>query len=126
MTINKAQQDYMSLKEFTENASHEMQTPLAVLRSKLDLLIQSEDLTESQSKVIQASYDAINNMKRLNESLLLLAKIENRQFSEQATLLLKPVLLKKQSQFAEQWESMKLQGAVFYCRKPDSGKRTVD
>src|SRR6185369_2036650 len=45
----QAQEDYLLLKEFTENASHEMQTPLAIMRSKLDLLIQGENLSEEQT-----------------------------------------------------------------------------
>ncbi len=109
VSINKAQQDYFALKEFTENASHELQTPLAVVRSKLDLLIQSEALTEPQSKAIQASYEAINNMKRLNESLLLLTKIENRQFAEQTTIDFENLIKNKLSQFKEQWQSMGLE-----------------
>ena len=104
-TINKAQQDYISLKEFTENASHEMQTPLAVLRSKLDMMIQSEDLTEKQSSAVSAAYEAINGLKKLNQSLLLLAKIENRQFSEMIQLDLQVIVLNKQRQFCEQWQS---------------------
>ncbi len=105
-SVNKAQQDYLTLKEFTENASHELQTPLAVVRSKLDLLIQSEALTEPQSKAIQASYDAVSNMKRLNESLLLLTKIENRQFREQADINVDELLKNKQAQFEEQWQNL--------------------
>ena len=104
-TINKAQQDYISLKEFTENASHEMQTPLAVLRSKLDMMIQSEDLTEKQSSAVSTAYEAINGLKKLNQSLLLLAKIENRQFSEMIQLDLQAIVLNKQRQFCEQWQS---------------------
>jgi methyl-accepting chemotaxis protein len=38
----KAVADYRSLKEFTENASHELQTPLAVIRGKLELLMETE------------------------------------------------------------------------------------
>ncbi len=109
VSVNKAQQDYFALKEFTENASHELQTPLAVVRSKLDLLIQNEALTEPQSTAIQASYEAINNMKRLNESLLLLTKIENRQFAEQATIDIEDLIKNKLSQFEEQWQSMGLE-----------------
>ncbi len=108
-SVNKAQQDYFSLKEFTENASHELQTPLAVVRSKLDLLIQSEALTEPQSKAIQASYEAINNMKRLNESLLLLTKIENRQFAEQTSINIDTLIKNKVVQFEEQWQSLGLE-----------------
>ena len=104
-TINKAQQDYILLKEFTENASHEMQTPLAVLRSKLDMMIQSEDLTEKQSSAVSTAYEAISGLKKLNQSLLLLAKIENRQFSEMIQLDLQAIVLNKQRQFCEQWQS---------------------
>ena len=108
-TINKAQQDYVVLKEFTENASHEMQTPLAVIRSKLDLMIQSEDLTEPQSATLQGAYDAIKSLKKLNQSLLLLAKIENNQFAEKTLIDLDSVVKNKQKQWCEQWQNLHLQ-----------------
>lgn len=107
-TINKAQQDYQLLKEFTENASHEMQTPLAVIGSKLDVIIQSEQLTETQSNAVYAAYEAIKNLKKLNQSLLLLAKIENQQFAEKSSINLEAILQLKQQQFCEQWESRQL------------------
>jgi len=69
-------------KAFTENASHEMQTPLAVMRSKLDILMQQPDLTEEQTRIIQTLYDATSRMTRINKNLLLLAKIENQQYQE--------------------------------------------
>ncbi|HXB45529.1 MAG TPA: HAMP domain-containing sensor histidine kinase [Puia sp.] len=72
--------DYDTLKNFADNASHEMQTPLAILNSKLDLLIQEPGLTESHTKQLQSMYDAITRLTKLNQSLLLLAKIENNQF----------------------------------------------
>ncbi len=72
--------DYNSQKKFTENAAHEIQTPLAVIKSKVDLLIQSENLQENEVDLIVAIDDACAKMSRLNKSLLLLTKIENRQF----------------------------------------------
>jgi len=78
----KLQDDYRSLKEFSENAAHEMQTPLAVIRSKLDVLIQDQSLSEAQMQTIQALYQAVNRLARLNQSLNLLTKIENREFSQ--------------------------------------------
>ncbi|WP_170982868.1 sensor histidine kinase [Dyadobacter frigoris] len=69
-------------KEFTENASHELQTPLAVLKSKIDLLMQNESLTESQSELIASLNIPLSRVSRINKNLLLLAKIENQQFSE--------------------------------------------
>src|ERR1051326_4678693 len=87
--ITKIQQDYQNLKEFTENASHEIQTPLAIMRSKLELMIQSENLSEEQMKPLQDIYESLNRLSKLNQSLLLLAKIENRQFSEEQKIDLK-------------------------------------
>lgn len=75
---------YRLQKEFTENASHEMQTPLAVFQSKLDLLLQQPELTESQAQIIQDLYQNVARLSRLNRSLLLLAKIENNQFTRSA------------------------------------------
>jgi signal transduction histidine kinase len=72
--------DYNSQKKFTENASHEIQTPLAVIKTKIDLLIQSENLKENEMKLIASIDDACSRLIRLNKSLLLLTKIENRQF----------------------------------------------
>lgn len=77
---DKMQHDYLSLKEFTENASHELQTPLALINAKVEQLIQSEQLTPSQTHWIDGIYQASRRMSRLNQGLLLLAKIENGQF----------------------------------------------
>lgn len=67
-------------KEFTENASHELQTPLAVLKSKLDILSQLPEITERQATIIQDLNQITNSMSQLNRNLLLLAKMENNQF----------------------------------------------
>lgn len=67
-------------KEFTENASHELQTPLAVFKSKLELLSQLPEITERQAAIIQDLDMTNNRMSKLNRNLLLLAKMENNQF----------------------------------------------
>lgn len=76
------ERDYQALKSFTENASHEIQTPLAVINSEADLLMQSENLTELQMNNIQAIQNETVRLSKLNQSLLLLTKIDNRQFIE--------------------------------------------
>jgi len=72
--------DYEALKSFTENASHEIQTPLAVINSKLELLIQSENFSEQQVQYIQHIQAETSRLSKLNQSLLLLTKIDNQQF----------------------------------------------
>ena len=78
--MKKDQDTYRIQKEFTENASHELQTPLAIIRSKLDLLLQ-EDLQESQMQLVAELYELTMRMGHLNRNLLLLAKIENAQYT---------------------------------------------
>lgn len=77
----KILKDYEILKNFADNASHEMQTPLAIINSKLDLMIQDADLSEKHLRQLQAMYDAVGRLSKLNQSLLLLTKIENNQFT---------------------------------------------
>ena len=72
---------YRIQKEFTENASHELQTPLAVSQSKLDMLLQQPELTEQQAAIIQDLYRMNARLSRLSRNLLLLAKMENGQFA---------------------------------------------
>lgn len=78
----KIRRDFISLKEFNENASHELQTPLAIIKSKLELLIQNEQLTPEQMNLIHAVYDATTRISRLNQGLLLISRIGNNQFGE--------------------------------------------
>jgi signal transduction histidine kinase len=80
--IERSNQSFNSQKTFIENASHELQTPLAVLKSKIELLSQSDGLNESISNKIDAINNPLSRVIRINKNLLLLAKIENKQFSE--------------------------------------------
>lgn len=83
---------YNQQKTFIENASHELQTPLAVLKSKMDLLLQNKDLSSGQSKILNAIQLPLARVSRINKNLLLLAKIENSQFAETENLNLSTVL----------------------------------
>lgn len=100
LLTNRTQQSYIIQKEFAENASHEMQTPLAIFQSKLELLMQTLPLNEAQAKLIDELASATQRMKRLNKSLVLLTKIDNNQF-----LFTEEVVLnKKVKQFIEQFQ----------------------
>jgi len=78
---DKASRDYISLKEFSENAAHEMQTPIAVAKGKLELLLESPNLQEEQLPLIQSAQAALSKLSRLGQSLSLLTKIENNEFT---------------------------------------------
>lgn len=98
---DKMQHDYTSLKEFTENASHEIQTPLALINARVEQFIQSKDLSENHTYWIEEIYHASRRMSRLNQGLLLLAKIENQQFTDTEDLDLVDLLKSKLSDFED-------------------------
>ncbi|WP_326983520.1 HAMP domain-containing sensor histidine kinase [Chryseobacterium sp. MYb264] len=95
---------YKTQKEFTENASHELQTPLAILQNKLDLLLQDEDITERQYKIIEELNKTLTRSSRINKNLLLLAKIENQQFAQDENLFLNEMLSQSIDVFKEHFE----------------------
>lgn len=94
----KLKEDYRSLKEFTENASHELQTPLAIVLLNLEELLQQPLNEESFTKTI-TSINALKRLSHLNQSLLLLAKIENNQFVAAENVNLNEVLQRKLEEF---------------------------
>lgn len=97
----RARQDYKELKSFTDNASHEMMTPLAVINSKLDTLIQTESLSDRQGELIEDVYLAVSRLSRLNQSLLLMAKIENDLIRDEENIDMQVLINQKVRQFNE-------------------------
>ncbi|WP_020526682.1 sensor histidine kinase [Flexithrix dorotheae] len=77
----KISQDYINLKEFSENASHEMQTPLAIAKGKMELLLESPNLNDEQLQLIGSTHQAISKLSKLGQSLSILTKIENKEYS---------------------------------------------
>ena len=76
---DKAVDDYISLKEFAENASHELQTPLAIIRSKLELLSES-DIRGEQAVLISDMQNSVDKLTHINRSLVLLSRLENNEY----------------------------------------------
>lgn len=79
---NRAHKIYTEQKQFIENASHELQTPLAIAQGKVELLAESEGMTEKQLKELDTIHTTLGRAIKLNKSLLLLSRIENGQYSE--------------------------------------------
>jgi signal transduction histidine kinase len=96
---------YISQKEFTENAAHELQTPLAIIRSKLELLMQASDMNSEQAELISDLYDATHRMNRINKSLLLLNQLENSGSIEKQPVDLRSVIDKTLHQYIDAFKS---------------------
>lgn len=82
LLINRSLETYHGQKQFIENASHELQTPLAISINKLELLTEKEDMDEANLMAVGQVIQTLERLTRLNKSLLLLSKIENKQFQE--------------------------------------------
>lgn len=96
----KAISDYKNLKEFSENASHELQTPLAIAKGKLELLTET-NLTEEQYRYVESLERSIKKLSRLSESLSLLTKIENHEFENNQSVNLSALIEESIEEFQE-------------------------
>src|SRR5690606_760416 len=68
--LEKNIETYNSQKQFIENASHEMQTPLAIGLNKLELLVENHSLDEEALPIVSSVMDNLERLSRLNKSLL--------------------------------------------------------
>jgi len=92
---------YNSQKQFIENASHELQTPLAISINRLELMLEDAGDNEEQSKALAEVIRNLERLSRLNQSLLLLTKIENRQFAEEETVDFNALMHQQLAEFEE-------------------------
>jgi signal transduction histidine kinase len=100
--------DFYALRSFTENASHEMQTPLAIIRTKVDSLYQFAEGKELMMQQLLAIEDACLKLSKLHQSLLLLTKLENKQFILNESIQLKSILEQKCEERKELFQSKQI------------------
>lgn len=80
--ISRTMEAYHNQKQFTENASHELQTPLSIITNKLELLLEKGSLENADADTIAQTLQVTSRLTHLNKALLLLSKIENKQFAD--------------------------------------------
>ncbi len=73
---------YQAQKSFTANASHELMTPITVVRNKLELLVQSENLGENELRLVADVLPKLDRIVKINKSLILLSKISHQHFDQ--------------------------------------------
>jgi signal transduction histidine kinase len=78
----KIRSEYLNLKEFSENASHEIQTPLAIIRLRIEQILQSPDINGELAEHLTSIGQSVNKISRINQALSLISKIENNQYPE--------------------------------------------
>jgi signal transduction histidine kinase len=93
--------DFQSLKRFTEDASHEIQTPLSVIQSKLETLLQDSELKKDQVDFIKSAYSSSIRISKLTQTLLLLTKIANDQFPDKQMVNISGLIEEKMQIFED-------------------------
>ena len=116
--IKQSIKDYNSLKEFTENTSHEIQTPLAIIRNKAESLLQ-ENLTKEQLEDIGKIYEAAGRLSRLKTGLSLISRIDNNQYIKKEIINLKEVIENKLEDFEELIAIKNLRLKITYYGEPE-------
>ncbi|MBN7813114.1 HAMP domain-containing histidine kinase [Algoriphagus sp. H41] len=122
---------YEQQNQFIGNASHELQTPLAIATNKLELLIEKGELNSGQAESIAEVMDIISRLVRVNKSLLLLSKIENRQFLDDQLVSLNEVVrqvvgdLEAMADFREVGVSVESKGELKVAMDPSLANTVV-
>ncbi|MEM7486478.1 MAG: HAMP domain-containing sensor histidine kinase [Bacteroidota bacterium] len=84
--MEQVKKDFQNLKEFNENISHEVQTPLAIIRNKMVLLLESDNLNKEEQQWAQSVYQEANKLSKISKSLTLISRIENQEFKRLDTV----------------------------------------
>ena len=98
---NQIRQDFEVQKEYTENVAHELQTPLAIISSKADELMQADNLSKQQMEQLALLMETTNRLSKINQALIFLTKIDNRFYREGATFSLNDLIKEKLILFEE-------------------------
>lgn len=116
--MGRINSDFVGLKEFSGNLTHEIQTPLAVIKSKATLLIQDEDASETQMVLAGEISRETFRISKLIKALGLFAKLDNHQFPEKEVVDLEALIASKEEIFEDFIEAKNLTVNISYQDNP--------
>lgn len=110
--VERTEQMFEQQKQFIGNASHEIQTPLAICRNRLEMLMEDDSLSEHQLEELMKTHQTLEYITKLNKSLLLLTKIDNGQFSDAKDLELNALLKQYLKDYEEVFEYRDIKATI--------------
>jgi len=121
--VERTEREYTTLKEYTENMAHEIQTPLMVIRNKTDNLISDETVMNTQSSSVRIIYNEVNHLSKLGNALNLLTKVEHGEFNNKTVLRTKELIIKHIDSVTELAD---LKGLTFELNLSDTHRINID
>lgn len=95
-------------KQFIGNASHEMQTPVAICINRVELMMNDENMDEKHMRQLSEIHSSLVHLSKLNKSLLIMSRIDNGQYSDIKTLGLSVYVDKYIENLSEVYSYMKI------------------
>jgi signal transduction histidine kinase len=105
----KISNDYKEQKEYTENVSHEIQTPLAIISAKADALLQSENLKKTELEQLEIIMNTTTRLAKINQALILLTKIDNKFYTNEESIPLLKLINEKLNFFKDLLSEKKIE-----------------
>lgn len=100
--VGQIQSDYKEQKRYIENVSHELMTPISIIRGKLELLIQSENIEKADFKLISQIMLKLDRLTRVNQALVLLSKIDYNHYQDKSLISFNDILDETLNLFEDQ------------------------
>lgn len=110
--VQRTEQMFDQQKQFIGNASHEIQTPLAICRNRLEMLMEDDTLSEEQLEELVKTHQTLEYITKLNKSLLLLSKIDNGQFADSKELNFNELLKQYLEDYKEVYDYRNIETTV--------------
>ncbi|WP_353138550.1 HAMP domain-containing sensor histidine kinase [Pseudopedobacter sp.] len=93
--INKA---FSLEREFTSNASHELLTPISILKNKVENMLVDEDLKSPQADKLLEMSKTLDRLSRIVRALLFLARIDSGQYTKRESINIHELLQEIQTE----------------------------
>lgn len=114
--MNKIATLFLTEKEFIANVSHELLTPISVLNTRLENLLNDEQLSQEGENKLFASLKTLGRLKSIINSLLLISKVENNQYNKPDVISVKQTITEVYEELEHRLLMMELK---MYINLPD-------